>query len=116
MGIPISGVATGTPDATTSINLLGKNITDSRVFWLKKAWFYKSNPPADGIGIYDATGSTTGAPVSTLLRYRVLSKYGDSVDNVEFPGSGLRFESGCVITVDGTATGYGLCGGVGEEE
>ncbi len=116
MRIPVSGVATAVPDATTSTRLLGKEISSGRVFWLKKAWFYKANPTADSVGLYDATQSTTGAPASTTLRYRAQSEYGVGQDEFEFPGSGLKFETGCVIAVDGTATGYTLMGGIGEEE
>ena len=112
---PVSGAATGAPNATTSLNLLGKSISSSRVFWLKKAWLYKDTLPADSVGLYDAT-SSTASQASTALRYRALSDYGVTVKEVEFPGRGLKFESGCVMTVDGTATGYTLCGGIGEEE
>ena len=116
MRIPVSGVATAVPDATTSITLLGKAISSGRVFWLKKAWFYKATMAADVVSLYDATQSTTGAPASTLLRYKVLSDYGIDVKPVDFPGGGLKFETGCVAVVDGTATGYTHMGGVGEEE
>ena len=116
MRIPVSGVATATPDATSSLRLLGKEITSSRVFWLKKAWFYKATGAADVISLYDATQSTTGAPASTLLRYKALSDYGIDERVIDFPGGGLKFETGCVAVVDGTATGYTHMGGVGEEE
>ena len=116
MGIPIAGVATGVPNATSSINLVGSDVDTGRDFWLKKAWVYKGTVPADSLGLYDASRSSTGAPVSTLLRYRVLSGYGIDSKDVEFPGMGLKFSTGCVVTVDGTATGYSLLGGVGIEE
>lgn len=116
MRTPVSGVATATPDSTSSINLLGKVISSGRVFWLKEAWFYKANPPADAVSLYDATTSTTGAPASTTLRYKALSPYGVSVERVKFPAGGLKFETGCVAVVDGTATGYTHMGGIGEEE
>ena len=116
MGIPISGVATGTPDATSSKNLVGSGIDSSRDFWLKKAWFYKATVPADAISLYDATSSTTGVPASTTLRYKVVSDYGVDFKEVQFPGMGLKFATGCVVAVDGTATGYTLLGGVGIEE
>ena len=116
MRIPVSGVATATPDATSSITLLGKAISSGRVFWLKKAWFYKATEAADVVSLYDATQSTTGAPASTTLRYKAPSDYGIDVKEVEFPGNGLKFETGCVVAVDGTATGYTHLGGVGNEE
>ena len=116
MKYPVSGTATGTPDATSSINLLGQGIGSKRVFWLSRAWFYKNTKPADVVSLYDATGSTTGVPASTLLRYKILSDYGVSQKEVNFTEPGLKFETGCVISVDGTATGYSLCGALGHFE
>ena len=116
MAQPISGVATGTPDATSSINLVGRAVAGTRTFWLKRVWAYKSTQSADAISLYDATSSTTGVPASTLLRYKILSDYGIGQKEKEFPGHGLHFESGCVVAVDGTATGYSLCGGIGYED
>ena len=113
---PLSGVATGTPDATSSISLIGRALTTGRKFRLLKAWAFKTTLSADELVICDATSSTTGEPASTLRKYMLVSDYGVGDKVVDFPEPGLEFKSGVVVAVEGTATGYTLCGAVGYEE
>ena len=112
---PMSGVATGVPDATSSINIIGRALTSGRKFRLLKAWAYKDTLESDELLVCDASTSATAEPASTLRRYTLQSDYGKGQKVVDFPEPGLEFKSGCVVAVEGTATGYSLVGGLGYE-
>lgn len=117
MRYPMSGHATGTPDATQAINLIGRNITGGRTFCLQKAWFFKDIVGEARVGLFDVT-MATGAPSTTALKHMLGFDYEqDLYKELDFGDTGLKFSSGCCVGLQSgsTCTGITVCGGVGFE-
>lgn len=120
MKYPKSGQATGVPDSTQAINLMGFAKTANRRLFLKKAWFYNDIvAPSTGseIALFDVT-MATGTPSTTALKTVITPDYSaDQLTQVEWPDEGLEFSLGCCVALRSgcTATGYTTCGGVGFE-
>ena len=115
-----SGCATGVPDATQAINLMGNAKTSGRRLFLQQAHFFNDTvSPNTGsvIGLFDLVAAT-GAPSTTALKFLITPDYSaDQLTIVSFPGEGMEFKLGCCVglQVACTATGYTVCGGVGYE-
>ena len=131
MRYPVSGMATGAIPAPAAggvsgpINLLGRDITVGRVFWLRKAWFY-NNVAQVNISLCDAATTATG-PTGTIWvqnvdNVRCIVQVCSGPTNaqkgfteVEFPAPGLKFVTGCRAACDLTTSGT-YVGGLGYEE
>lgn len=117
MRYPMSGHATGTPDATQGINLIGRAITSGRNLYLQKAWFFKDIVGEARVGLFDLAAAT-GAPSTTALKYMIAFDYEqDQHIEKDFGEEGLKFSLGCVIGLQSgsTCTGITVAAGVGYE-
>ena len=117
MKYPVSGQATGVPDATQAINLMGMAITTNRTLFLQKVWFFKDIVGEARVGLFDVT-MATGAPSTTALKWMSGMEYDqDIILTEEFPGNGLEFKYGCCVGLQtsSTSTGLTICAGVGYE-
>jgi len=120
MKYPKSGQATGVPDATQCINLMGFAKTSGRRLFLLKANFFNDIvSPLSGsvIGLWDLAAAT-GAPSTTALKVLVTPEYSaDQLTTLDFPDPGMEFGLGCCVGLQSgcTATGYTVCSGVGYE-
>lgn len=117
MNFPKSGQATGIPDATQAINLLGRDITSGRNFFLQKAWFFKDIVGEARVGLFDVTAAT-GTPSTTALKRMISFEYPQDLElPLDFGKEGLKFSLGCVVGLQAgsTCTGITVAAGVGYE-
>ena len=117
MKYPVSGQATGIPDATQAINLMGRGITANRTVFLQKVHFFKDIVGEARVGLFDVT-MATGAPSTTALKWMSGLEYDqDIVLEQVFPGQGLEFKYGCCVGLQAgsTCTGMTVCAGIGFE-
>ena len=120
MRYAVSGANTAAIEPVTGAlrNLLGKDITTNRVFWLRAVWYGSSGTQGD-LYLYDATaGATSGTKVAAYPALMVaLDNPGLNAGYREIAPPGLKFKSGCCawLAVSG-AIAVGECGGAGYEE
>lgn len=121
MRYAISGVGADTIKEASGLSepLLGREITDGRVLWLRNFWIYNDASEIP-INIMDATEGDTMATAKT--RFLVMAASGRTT-MVEFSPPGLKFSTGCSVIADGTlaagahgGTARGEFGGAGYEE
>jgi len=118
MRYAVQGVNSTVLDSTSTLlgqNLLGRNISSTRVFYLQKAWLYNASGGVE-VNIYDVTAGT-GATASKLKA--IIPCATDERTEANFGTPGLKFTTGCCAIKGSTANGYfgvGYAGGVGFEE
>ena len=98
--------------------LMGREITDGRVLWLRSFWIYNDASELP-VNLQDATAGDTMATGDTKL---VVMAASGRLTMVDFPAPGLKFSTGCSIIIDATSGGataaftQGEYGGAGYEE
>ena len=106
--------------ASTFYNVLGKDITSGRVFWLRCIWYGSSGTDGDLL-LYDVSQgneATDGTKVAVLPSY--LSAIHSGIQRpgyFEWAPPGLKFATGCCVelAVSGSIA-IGKVGGNGYEE
>jgi len=97
-------------------NVLGRNITTGRSFWLRSFWAYDASGPIT-LTLHDASAGTSR--LSTAIKAKIRCASGQTT-MVDWPKPGLRFATGCVVSKETTdCSGSfqpGDIGGSGYEE
>ena len=124
MRYAVSGSCTDSlEDVTTALNLLGKNITTGRVFWLRHTYFCDLSSAAT-VHLFDVSAGTdcTAAAGYGTRKISIPCASG-RVTVLDIPAPGLKFSTGCCAFahLDATLTSSGILelgqfGGAGYEE
>ena len=91
-------------------NILGSDITNGRVFWLRSFWVFDASA-AIVLNLFDASA---GADASSGTRRALIQCASGQLTMVDFPSPGLKFATGCVACKDTTdASGCFVPGSIG---
>ena len=124
MRYAVSGSCTDSlEDATLSVNLIGKNISLGKVFWLRHAYFCDMSAAAT-VHLMDLSqGVDCTAAAGVVKRKMSIPCASGRVTILDIPAPGLKFSTGCCAFahLDATLTSsgildYGQIGGNGYEE
>ena len=106
--------------ASTLRNVLGKDITSGRVFWLRNIWYGSSGTDGDLL-LYDVSAgdnATNGTKKAVLPSFLAAIHSGIARPGYfEWGSPGVKFATGCcvMLAVSGSM-GIGTLGGAGYEE
>jgi hypothetical protein len=123
MRYAVSGSATIVDEASGAGNhLFAKSITSGRSLWLKSLWMHQAYDLSGiRVALVDVSADATYAATdvrATLGTFSATSS-GRVMNQIDFPGPGVKFVKGCRIIATQTLVatiGAGVCGGCGYEE
>ena len=120
MRYPTSGANSAAiePASGAVRNVLGKDISTTRIFWLRSIWYAPSG--TDGaLVLCDATAGSTGGSGTIVARLPAATSNitGLPAGYREFAPPGLKFTAGCAAYLAASgAIAIGSVGGSGYEE